>query len=271
MMGRVDLARPGTFALALLFVLSVPRHEAAAFSCAIEYPIQIVSPDRVDDAPLNAKIRLEVPIDERALYSKVVLRAHAGPGVAGRAIAVEPHMVPYGKGLGLLELTPRAPLAPSTRYEVALVDRAGFPPQTVLATFRTGAAVDTTAPRFERLGAAHAYENTEFGPGPRGRWVEFEGVGALDPSRPRAQLVFALWTGDAAGRFDTTKPPLALLRPREDGSLFVGAYACDLRESPLPNAPSAWLGLAALDEAGNASQLQSVRIDLASAEPRPPR
>jgi hypothetical protein len=121
------------------------------------YPIQIVSPDRVDDAPLNAKIRLEVPIDERALYSTARwCCAHADPGVAGCAIAVAPRMVPYSKGLGLLELTPLAPLAPSTRYEVALVDRAGFPHQTVLATFRTGAAVDTTAPRFECLGAAQA-------------------------------------------------------------------------------------------------------------------
>ena len=259
----------GTVGLIVLASLATTaEREAGACSCA--GPQQaLVGPDRVDDAPLNAKIRVDTPSMTRSSGSPLplVLRVHGG-----KVIATTSRIITPGGSLSTVELSPSAPLLPGTQYEVAAEDPDQVPTATVIGTFRTGGAADTTAPRLDAVGAATALKN----PNPMGSacqiggpWVTIEGVRAEDPGRPNAQLVYGLWLGDWTGAVDTKKPPTALLARGQDGTLHVGQTSlCDPRGFPFPKAPLMWLGIAAIDEAGNTSAARRVRVDLAGARQR---
>lgn len=238
--------------------------EAGACSC-IGPTISLVTPDRVDDAPLDTKVRVEVPSHTAmASTGTLILRAH----VDGTTIATTSRAISPGGSLSLVELSPSGPLAPKTQYEVAMVDPGKVPSTTVIGTFRTGATTDAAAPRLDSMGPAVAYMN----PNPMGAacqvggpWVTVDGLSAVDPGRAEAQLVYGVWLGDAAGNIDTKRAPTAIARARE-GRLHVGQSSlCDPRGFPIPRAPSMWLGIAAIDEAGNKSAPRRVRVDLARA------
>lgn len=239
--------------------------EAGACSC-VGAQATLLTPDRVDDAPLNTRVRVEMP----SVYTtgaRLVLRAVGSDADVPTASRT---MTPGG--LVISELVPQKPLAPETRYMVAFVDPARHPATTVLGTFKTGAAADNAAPQLDPLGAtsAHVNPNATGGscqvPGP---WVTIETVRADDPGRKDAQLVFGVWLGDANGRIDATKPPTNLLRSY-DGGLHVGRSSlCDPRSFPFPSSRFAWLGVAALDEAGNASAIRKVKVDLQQAGTTP--
>ncbi len=250
-------------AAGLLAGAAVVVRDAGACSC-MPPEAALLAPDRVDDAPVNAKVRIEVP--SYAGAAAPLLRVHGGADVpvTTRKIA--------GGDLDVIELTPAAPLAPSTQYEVATIDRSRHPPVHVLGTFKTGAATsDTTAPRFDRLGppvtsrpGANAMSSSCGVPGP---WVTFDDVALTDPGRPDAQLFIGVWLGDASGKIDDTKPPARLLRASR-GSLVLGKSSlCMPHDFAFPASAHAWVGLAPIDEAGNAGALRKVKVDLKAGKP----
>ncbi|MDB5215756.1 MAG: hypothetical protein JWO86_3683 [Myxococcaceae bacterium] len=257
----------GTAAVALTVLsgaLVSTEREVGACSCGGP-DTTLLGPDRVDDTPLNTKVRVEVPAGTAP--GSLLLRVH------GRAapLPAPPRVIAPGGWTSFVELTPIAPLEPSTRYEVVTVDASKVPPNRVFGTFTTGRAEDTTAPRIDAMGPAIAYKNTNvmgsmcMVPGP---WVTIEGVVADDPGRGDAQLVFAVWLGDASGAIDTKRPPTALTTVHA-GRIDLGQTSlCDPHAFPFPKAPVAWLGIAAVDEAGNTSALRRLRVDLAGARQR---
>ena len=269
-----SVRRLGVAALATAAVLSatmgINEREVGACSCSGP-ETTVLGPERVDDAPLNTKVRVEVP----SSFSSSPAGGNASSGglllrVHGRAtpVAVSARVTAPGGWASLVELTPSAPLEPSTQYEVLTSDPAAVPQNHVYGAFRTGRATDATAPRIDAIGPAVAYRNTSamgsmcMVPGP---WVTIDGLVAEDPGRHDAQLVFAVWLGDANGTVDTKRPPTSVLRAR-GGRLDIGQTSlCDPRAFPLPKTPFAWLGIAAVDEAGNSSAVRRVRVDLAGA------
>ena len=251
---------------AVFLTTVVIERDVGACSCAGP-ETALLTPDRVDDAPLDAKVRVEMAASSRSTPAAVLLRVH------GRTtpVAVSTRVIAPGGWSSFLELTPTAALEPDTRYEVATVDAGAVPPTRVFGTFRTGRAKDTTAPRIDAMGPAIAYKNANaMGgmctvPGP---WVTVEGIVSEDPGRRDAQLLFAVWLGDANGAIDTKRPPTSLERVRE-GHLEIGQTSlCDPHAFPFPKTPFVWLGVAALDESGNASAVRRLRVDLAGARQR---
>jgi hypothetical protein len=265
-LGRTALTALVTIA-ALSAAVASGEREVGACSCSGP-ETTLLGPERVDDVPLNTKVRVEVPAQSIGGVGAVpMLRVH------GRAtpIATTTRVIAPGGWASFVELTPSAPLEPSTQYEVATVDTSKVPPNRVFGTFRTGRATDTTAPRVDSMGPAVAYKNTNamgsmcMVPGP---WVTIEGVVADDPGRRDAQLVFAVWLGDASGAIDTRKAPTSLERAH-GGRLDLGQTSlCDPHAFPFPKTPFVWIGIAAMDEAGNTSAVRRMRVDLAGARQR---
>lgn len=249
-------------AAAALGALGLAAHDAGACSCAGP-GTTLLTPAHAEAAPLNTRVRVRTASGGRG---RVVLRAHG----SGAEIAVTERRTPYGATLSAVEVTPSAPLAPETRYEVAIWDDQLHPPLRVFGTFRTGAAADTTAPRFDKIGAVRAARAVRYGGGScqaPGPWVTIDGIDASDPGRADAQLAMGVWVGDASGRVDGASPPVAVERPHQ-GSLQLGrSSVCDPRDFAFPSAVSLWLGLAAIDEAGNRSPMRKVRVDLPAVPP----
>ncbi len=273
------MRRTGFTATVAFVVLSgattATEREAGACSCAGP-DMAMVGPERLDDAPLNAKVRVEVPASS-SFASSVSMSASGAGGVLLRAhgratpVPTTTRIIAPGGYTSFVELTPSAPLEPATQYEVLTVDATTVPPNRVFGTFRTGRVTDTTAPRIDAMGPAIAYKNAN----PMGSmcmvagpWVTIEGVIAEDPGRRDAQLVFAVWLGDASGVVDAKKPPTTLAHAHA-GRLELGQTSlCDPHAFPFPKAPVAWLGIAVTDEAGNTSAMRRVRVDLAGARQR---
>lgn len=266
--GRLVVGALAALGAALAAPLGGAIRDAAACSC-VGPRASVIGPDRVDDAPLNVRVRAEVPrMGERTSAPSpphdLVLRVHGGAVVETTSRVVAP-----GGWVMTVELAPKVPLAPATQYEVATIDPAAHPSVIVLGTFKTGTAPDTTPPRIDAMGAAVATKRPNAQgaacqvPGP---WVTIGGVRAEDPGRPSAKLLFGVWVGDAAGNADTRKPPAAFVRAHE-GVLQIGQSSlCDPRSFPFPKgAASMWLVIAALDEAGNSSAPRKVKVDLAGA------
>ena len=265
---RVVVGLVGLVGVVAFSAVSGPlERDAGACSC-VEPHAALVDPDRVDDAPLNARIRLETPASgiASAAGGTAVLRVHHGSEAPTSSRLIAP-----GGWVSMIELTPSASLAPATQYEVALLDPTAFPSATVIGTFRTGDARDTVPPRIDAMGPAVAFKNSHAQgaacqvPGP---WVIIEGVRAEDPGRPKAQLVFGVWLADRAGNVDVKNPPTAMVTSH-DGTLRIGQTSlCDRHSFPMPKTPFMQLGIAALDEAGNVSAVRRVRVDLAGARQR---
>lgn len=239
-------------AAALLAAVVTLARDAHACTCEGPEPT-LLSPAWTNDVPSNTKVRVELLTDVGA-DTRVVLRTTSGATVetTTRAIGDDP--------VNVIELTPVAPLAASTRYEVMVVDPRAHPPKHVFATFATNAVplMDTTAPRIDTAGAIRVekFSNTRPGgscsmPGP---WVALD-IGASDPGRPSAKLLYGVWLDDP------TKPPLRILDHAPD-SLVVGqAWACRRQGFPFPSKGPVTIAIAAIDEAGNASEPKKLRAD----------
>jgi len=143
--------------LAAISIASVARHDARACSC-VGPRLVFLSPIDSDAAPLNAHVRIEAPTTNQQT-SRFVLRAHGGATVTTTARTYA------GTSVTIIELVPSAPLPPSTRFEVATIDPTTHPPTTVIGTFKTGTASDTTAPRLDSLGRQRTRLNQHFGGG----------------------------------------------------------------------------------------------------------
>ena len=258
---------PPPLALAVIAAPAILAGAADARACSCGGPhVRYLTPDRVDDAPINTRVRFEVPI-------------HSGPGGTARHVLRVPGSTAEiavaeqrfaGGGVEVVELTPRAPLSPSTQYEVAVIDPAEHPGTLVFGTFRTGTTADTTAPTFKQGGAAEAHRNVRFGGGDcsiRGPWIDVNGLEAADPSRPNAQILWGVWPRGPSGKIDPSKPPATVVQPWR-GVLTIGRRSlCDPRDFPLPDAGVLTFGIAPLDEAGNAGPLKTYRVDMSAATP----
>lgn len=250
-------ARRACFAIAVTFALSMAwAHDASACSCVGPRDV-LVGPDRIEDAPTNTRIRVEVA--EAARASGVVVR------VSGADAAVETTSRTWPSGyLTFVELTPKKPLAPSTRYEIAVVDKSKFPSTTVLGTFKTGTTADAVAPKLDAIGTTAAHGNAHAGGGDcsiKGPWVDIGPITVDDPGRPAAKLVYAVWAGDANGNVDTSKPPNAMLLPHQKSVTLGKRSLCDPHGYDLPKTPLATFAIAAVDEAGNTSAPKRFRVD----------
>jgi hypothetical protein len=244
------------FGGALLFV-----RDAGACSC-VGPEVALLSPDRVDDAPLNVRVRADVPSYGSSGAPQVVLRVHGGA-----VVETTSRSIPSGS-VTTVELTPKRPLAAQTRYEIAAVDTSRRPSITIFGTFKTGDATDTVAPKLDTLGVVTAHKATNAISSAcqaSGPWVTLDGVVASDPGRAGAQLGLAIWLGDGAGKVDDTKTPTAI-EPLHGSSVQIGRSSiCSPRSFPFPQTGQPWLGIALVDEAGNRSATRRVRVDLTNA------
>ncbi|HEU4537616.1 MAG TPA: hypothetical protein VFS00_26030 [Polyangiaceae bacterium] len=276
--------------------LGGPSHAARACPVVIPTP-SLLSPGREAEAPLNARVRVELPVE--GLYGggpeSLRLRSRGADGEV-RNVGVQARVVGAARGKEhLVELTPDAPLAPSTRYEVVLVRSEPQPPHprlVVFGAFRTGSAVDATPPRLERVASVHVMPGEWPNCSTDSPQVLLAGVEVGDPGRPKAALLFGVWASDAAGRIDPSRPPddlqsLRMIRvelppppppppsvgaattpgavaPPEPAvaevSLLVGRRtSCErTREFVVPDGPASWVGVAPIDEAGNVGALYRV-------------
>jgi hypothetical protein len=253
--------RPTQIAAAVALALAALLDRGArACSCFGPRPA-LVSPGPDHPAPVTSRVRALVPI-HRAAGATVVLRP---PGGAPVAVATASRSM---GGVDLVELTPSAPLAPDTRYEIALHSPGQYPSTFVFGTFRTGATRDVKAPRIDAIGVAGAHAN----PGAMSSMcqsadtvVTLDGISVSDPDRDGAEIALGVWIADAAGRVDTKKLPVYWAVPK-NGHVQLGRTSiCDPRELPLPNAPAVTLGVAAIDESGNTSPVKLVRVALPPA------
>lgn len=235
-------------------------HDARACSC-VGPRMAMLTPVRAQAAPLNTRVRLEVPHQAKPSF---VLRAHRGAAVPTSVTVLS------GAELDTVELTPTAPLTRETRYEVAIVDPSAVPSTTVVGTFTTGTTTDTVAPKVKSYGTAKTRMNLgHVGGGMcsiRGPWVEIEGLSVEDPGRPDAELAYAIWGPDSTGKLDTKGPPTTIYRAHE-GRLFIGRTSlCDPREFPL-SGPRVTLAVAAVDESGNRGPERRFTLDLTRPTP----
>lgn len=259
---------------ALAVGLATISDDAEACMC-IREPIRMLTPRGQDDAPLNTRVRFNITLHwlNPAEGHRFVLRESA-TGVEVPTTMRGPFPPRAGAGTeGIVELLPKAStLAPATRYEVALIKPKEHPSTTVFGTFRTGNLVDKTAPamdpitKFQVGGVSHQLPSGVIvvsscgGDTPH---VMIDRVASRDPARPNAQLLYAVWLGDSTtGRIDSTKPPTGIFEAR-DGSLTIGAANLCQMDFPFPqNVPFVWLGVSAVDEAGNASAPQMLKVVL---------
>lgn len=247
------MPKRGLAAVAALGLGLLRTSDTSACTC-LGPQLTIVGPDRVDDAALNVRVRFEVPSRGTPFGAKsAVLR------VSDTGAAADVSERDWRDGSNLyVELTPTTSLQPSTRYEVAFVDPdpKAYPKVTVLGTFKTGTATDTTAPVLDAVGAAVAKGSGAFSTtcSVRGPWIAVSGLAAHDPGRPNAKLKYGIWVADAAGHLDTSKPPATLLDPWDD-SVYLGRRSlCDPHDFPISmTAPSMTIAIAAVDESGNTS------------------
>lgn len=219
--------------------------------------------------PSGPRPRLSTPTFEwkcpsPASAGSFVLRAHRGATVPTRAEVLS------GGGMSVVDLTPLAPLAAVTRYEVATVDPNKHPATTVLGTFKTGTDVDTTPPRLDSVGKIATHLNLGMVGGGncsiRGPWITLSGYAIQDPGRKDAALGFAIWTADGAGKLDTKRPPDTLLFPFREQVSIGQTSLCDPRSFPLKG-PTMQFAIAVVDEAGNKSSEKRFRADLTRPSP----
>ena len=150
----------------------------------------------------------------------------------------------------------------------ASIDPTAHPPTTVIATFKTASAADTTAPRLDSLGKQRTHLNTVFGGGDcsiQGPWISFTDFVASD-DRADAKLAFGVWAPSAAGVIDTTRPPDTLVFPYER-TLSIGQTSlCDPRRFAFSGSIVSF-AIAAIDDAGNTSRAIRIRADLTKNTP----
>jgi hypothetical protein len=246
---------------AVIVIASLARHEDADACSCVSPHMSFLSPSSGTAAPTNVRVRIEAP-SSNLVTSRFVLRVHNGANVATTVKTYPEAMVT------IVELVPNAALPASTRFEVASIDSSVHPPTTVIGTFTTGTATDTTAPRLDSLGKQHTRLNTVFGGGDcsiAGPWIQLDDFVAQD-DRADARLAFGVWSANASGVIDTTRQPDVILFPYEKRLSIGQTSLCDPRRFPLTGS-SISLAVAAIDESGNTSRALRLRADLTKNTP----
>lgn len=258
--------------LAWAAVLAALTHAPAAPACSCAGPelAALIAPHRVDDAPLNTTIRVAVAARGQRTADEptdavLELRTAAGELVPTRAIITRTE----GSWIDHVDLVPAAPLRPHESYVVSYRAPSQWPDTHVLGAFRTGTTADTTAPELAPLGAptlpptsANGNMQMQTSCSTSSPWVRFD-VTAHDPDRRHAVLSYAVWLGDPKGHVDVTAPPTSILRGSERSLTIGRSSSCSPQAFPWPTQGShAWLAIAAIDDAGNRSPVQKVRVPI---------
>ena len=234
---------------------------AVACSCA-RPESQLWSPLDKQQAPLNASITLAL---STRTSGKLVLRP-----IGGEAVPYSEVRMPAG-WQQIAVLTPKKPLQPDTRYEVAFVERPDHPRTLIFGTFKTGTHSDDKAPDLAPPKRAVFHDETVA----RGtscqsheRWIDIELPAAKDERDGR--VLYGLWVADKQGKLDLKAPPL-VLEPRRDNAdkLTFGATSmCFPRKLQLPAGPRRLpIAVAAFDNAGHRSAVHRTWVQVPKGQP----
>ena len=242
-------------------VIAIASLEPHARACSCVGPHMAFLSPSASAAPTNVRVRIEAP-SNNLVVSRFVLRVHNGATIPTTAKTYPESMVT------IVELVPNAALPSSTRFEVASIDPSVHPPTTVIGTFTTGTAADTTPPRLDSLGKQRTRLNTNFGGGDcsiQGPWIQLDDFVGQD-DRADAPLAFGVWAPNASGVIDTTRQPDALLFPYEKRLSIGQTSLCDPRRFTFSGSTVS-LAVAAIDESGNMSRAIRIRADLTKNTP----
>jgi hypothetical protein len=253
------MTRKALFSLAIVIGALARQGDVRACSCVGPH-LAFLSPSAAN-APTNVHVRIEAP-STGFVASQLVLRVHGGATIATTAKTYPESLVT------IAELVPNAPLPASTRFEVASTDPSAHPPTTVIGTFTTGTAADTTAPRFDSVGKQRTRLNANPGGGMctiAGPWIELEDFVAQD-DRADAPLAFGVWAPNASGAIDTTRQPDTILFPYQRHLSIGQTSLCDPRRFSFSGSVVS-LAVAAFDESGNMSRAIRLRADLTKNTP----
>ena len=182
------------------------------------------------------------------------------------------------KRSSVIELVPRAALAPKRRYEAWLVERGNKNGARLVGTFRVGPKADLTAPSWSGIKRA-VYQPAVPPPPllpnhPSGRRVvtitswfnEKSGLQIYGPPASGADLV-AVWAGDPGKPIDYSKPPATYESYRGNGNtipLVDLGFTSDCADSTfeVPDRDAIRIGLKFIDLAGNASAPSEIDVKL---------
>lgn len=249
--------------LAVLVAIAPTEPVAEACSCMGPEGARLIVPLRVEDAALNTHVHLAVVRQKGAPDPIIEIRSAHDQLVATRATYTSTE----GSWTDHLELVPSAALAPGEDYVVSWRTPDRYPDTRVLGRFHTGTSADTTPPRLAPLGPPSAPTGRLRSSCDTGRpWVRFE-TEVDDPGHRRDRFLFAVWLVGAGAKLDANAPPTAVIEAHDQILTIGRSSSCSPQDFPFPKTSSAWLGIAALDEAGNRSAIQNVRVPVLAERP----
>lgn len=249
-------------AFVVVAVCGIASHAAASdVTCICVLRPEMMSPSSEHPALVDAHVRVRMGAKHEG--GSLVLRAYRGADVA---VTTTLTTNTADDPVRLFDLRPLAPLAPSTRYEVGIRDPKRHPSLTVFATFVTASTPETdkAAPKLDQPGKLLAFPlpaTPVDSCAERPKRLVLEGLAASDPGRPEATLLVAFWRGDASGRIDETKPPVAY-GATAPSITITDRDQCGQAPFALPPRGPLSVGWAVVDESGRRSPLQRATVIL---------
>jgi hypothetical protein len=145
-----------------------------------------------------------------------------------------------------LELVPEKSLAKNSKYEVVRIDDAGNDPTEVISGFRTGAHVQSTAPKWTQHVAIDVVRD-------QGKFISSCSVSTyLRIIVPTSSLHYAVWMAPASkGALRYDAPPTGYFVADSDGNLVVGRGDCWSINVDVPGEQRLRVAVAPVDFAGN--------------------
>ena len=249
-------------ALALLPLL----HARPADACSCGREGMRTWPAKGQDAPTNTRIWIRFSSMDRLAFDSLLHEGNERPqrstfalwtGGAAKEVAVVEKRSYTGE-MTLVELRPKKPLRPKTRYRVVhRLQRGDQVFEEVLSTFTTTAGPDHTGPVWEDVGV-HAsyywYEQVCCLCGNGQPYIE------IRPDPLVEATLYAIWVSRGE-RIDFDRPPDAYARASY-GTLALGSGSV-CRSSNFavpPTLPKLLLGIRAMDVAGNFSEPWRVTV-----------
>jgi hypothetical protein len=177
----------------------------------------------------------------------------------------------FGSGnIRVIELIPRAPLKPRTRYDVdlSLGDEHIWSQR-----FATGEAPDAAPPRWSGVSkvsvkstSARQAQFCNRCPEPGRPWIEIELERPSDDTTPETEILYAVWLPDKQGHLDDSKPATTYLEPLPRGRLVLGIND-DCGGAAWPTQLATFKGpfkgiLRAVDLAGHSGSPVEIKVNL---------
>jgi hypothetical protein len=229
----------------------LPSRPANACSC--KSPGVKVFPESAEEAPTDTHVWL---------FDQTLSLAEEGVALSGPdgEIEVERRSLVSGK-VRVIELIPKKPLAPKTKYSVAYTLKG----ENRKAALSTGAGPDAKSPLFDGV------EKTFYVKRPKvccdcstgDPFIDLKLKAASDDNTPGETMLYAIWLPGEDGQIDYSAPPTAyaVAYPAWSDAAFLGSYLtlghpsiCSADNFTLPKSGRKLrLGVAAIDRAGNAS------------------